>query len=106
MNKLIVFILLLFMVLVLGVVGGVIFFFWNIGNELQLVWGRFLVYMVVLVFIFNLRNIFMELIMRVMCKYCERMLMVIFGIIIYLLMVGFCLFVIEDFLFNLGIDSV
>ncbi|EHA6261188.1 hypothetical protein JMB15_003585 [Salmonella enterica] len=105
MNKLIAFILLLFMAPALGVAGGVIFSFWNTGNELQPVWGRLLVYMVVLVFIFNLRNKLTEPTTRATRKHRERMLMAIFGIIIYPLMAGFCLFVIEDFSFNPGTDS-
>lgn len=105
MNKLIAFILLLFMAPALGVAGGVILSFWNTGNELQPVWGRLSVYMVILVFVFNLRNILTEPTTRTTRKHRERMLMAIFAIFIFPMMAGFCLIVIEDLSLNSEADS-
>lgn len=105
MIKLIAFILLLIMVPAFGVTGGVILSFWNTGNELQPIWGRISGCVVVVVILFNLRNILSKPAMRATRKHRERMLMAIFSVIIFPMMAGFCLFMLEDFPLNSGVVS-
>lgn len=88
MNKLIAFLLLMIMAPALGVVGGMILSFWNIGNDLQPFWGRLSGAVTILVIALNLKNVFSKEVTRAKNKHRKRMLLAIFSVIVFPIIAG------------------
>lgn len=96
MNKIMTNISLLFIIISLGVAGGILHDFWNSGYELQPVWVKFSGGATVLVILLNLGEVFNKEVSRAKRKHVERMQLAIFSVIIFPIVVGFCLFILED----------
>ncbi|MCU8645844.1 hypothetical protein OEZ66_12895 [Escherichia coli] len=86
----------LFVVVSLGLFGGMFLDFWSAGCELQPTWVRFSSGAAAVVIFLNLRNALKDEKSREKRKHLERMQLAIFSIIILPLAAGFFLFMLED----------